>query len=57
MLVSHIFEVLHAQYPMLMADHRTKIRIGQAMKFLGCQTKRTAHGQAYLLCINTVDKD
>ena len=49
MLVSAIFEALRMQYPMLMADHRTKIRIGQAMKFLGCQTKRTAHGQAYLL--------
>ncbi len=48
--VANIYKVLHSQYPMLQADHRTRIRIGQAMKFLDCETKRTAKGQAYLLC-------
>lgn len=49
MLVSEIFDSLHRLYPMLISDHRTKIRIGQAMRFLGCDTKRTNRGQAYLL--------
>ena len=49
MIIAEIFKVLHFQYPMLIADHRTKIRIGQAMRYLGCNTKRTNKGQAYLL--------
>ena len=49
MLISEIFDSLHQQYPMLSSDHRTKIRIGQAMRFLGCDTKRTNRGKAYLL--------
>lgn len=49
-IVAEIFKELQAKYPMLTADHRTKIRIGQAMKFLGCNTKHTNKGQAYLLC-------
>lgn len=49
MIISEIFKVLHFQYPMLISDHRTKIRIGQAMRYLGCNSKRTNKGQAYLL--------
>ena len=49
MIVSDIFKTLQAKYPMMVADHRTKIRIGQAMKFLNCERKRTKKGPAYLL--------
>ena len=44
MTIAEIFKVLQEQYPMLIADHRTKIRIGQAMKFLNCERKRTNKG-------------
>ena len=50
MTISEIFKILQQQYPMITADHRTKIRIGQAMKFLNCERKRTKKGPAYLLC-------
>lgn len=50
MTIAEIFKVLQEQYPMLIADHRTKIRIGQAMKFLNCERKRTNKGPAYYLC-------
>lgn len=50
MTIAEIFKVLQEQYPMLIADHRTKIRIGQAMKFLNCERKRTNKGSAYYLC-------
>lgn len=51
MTIAEIFKVLQEQYPMLIADHRTKIRIGQAMKFLNCERKRTNKGPAYYLCL------
>lgn len=50
MTIAEIFKVLQEQYPMPIADHRTKIRIGQAMKFLNCERKRTNKGPAYYLC-------
>ena len=53
MIVSDIFKALQTQYPMMAADHRTKIRIGQAMKFLNCERKRTKKGPAYLLCLKS----
>ena len=51
MLMGEIFETLHEHYPMLMAGHQTKIRIGLALGFLGCETKRTSKGRAYRLCV------
>lgn len=50
MLMGEIYEVLHKQYPMLMLGHQTKIRIGLALGFLGCESKRTSKGRAYRLC-------
>ena len=49
MLMGEIFDILHGHYPMLMAGHKTKIRIGLALSFLGCETKRTSKGRAYRL--------
>lgn len=48
MTIADIFKVLQEQYPMLIANHRTKIRIGQAMKFLNCERKRTNKGTCLL---------
>ena len=48
MTIADIFKVLQEQYPMLIANHRTKIRIGQAMKFLNCERKRTNKGNCLL---------
>jgi len=49
MVSSEIFDVLHAQYPMLVGSMSMKVKIGQALKFLGCKSKHTKHGQAYQL--------
>ena len=48
--IADIFKILHAQYPMLISNRSTKIKIGQSLKFLGCESKRTRKGRAYLLC-------
>ncbi len=50
MVSSEVFKALHAQYPMLLGGMSTRVKIGQALKFLGCKSKHTKHGQAYLLC-------
>ncbi|HBF05301.1 MAG TPA: helicase, partial [Prevotella sp.] len=50
LIINEIFKTLQKEYPMIVDDHRTKIRIGQAMKFLNCERKRTKKGPAYLLC-------
>ena len=52
MVSSAVFEVLHKQYPMLINSMSTKVKIGQTLKFMGCQCKHTKHGQAYRL-VNT----
>ena len=49
MVSSEVFKVLHLQYPMLVGNLSTKIRIGQALKFMGCKSKHTRNGQAYQL--------
>ena len=49
MVSSEVFDVLHAQYPMLVGSMSMKVKIGQALKFLGCKSKHTKHGQAYQL--------
>lgn len=49
MVSSEVFDALHAQYPMLKGSMSTKVKIGQALKILGCKSKHTKHGQAYLL--------
>ena len=49
LIINEIFKTLQKEYPMIVDDHRTKIRIGQAMKFLNCERKRTKKGPAYLL--------
>ena len=49
MISSEVFEVLHKQYPMLINSMSTKVKIGQTLKYLGCQCKHTKHGQAYRL--------
>ena len=49
MVSSEVFKVLHLQYPMLVGNLSTKIKIGQALKFMGCKSKHTRNGQAYQL--------
>ena len=49
MVSSEVFDVLHAQYPILVGNMSMKVKIGQALKFLGCKSKHTKHGQAYQL--------
>ena len=49
LIMTDIFQHLHKQYPTLVTNHQTKIRIGQSMKYMGCITKRTNKGRAYLL--------
>ena len=51
LIMTDIFQHLHKQYPTLVTNHQTKIRIGQSMKYMGCITKRTNKGKAYLLKI------
>ena len=46
MVCSEVFDVLHLQYPMLVGSLSTKIKIGQALKFMGCKSKHTRNGQA-----------
>ena len=53
LIMTDIFQYLHKQYPTLVTNHQTKIRIGQSMKYMGCITKRTNKGRAYLLKIKT----
>ena len=49
MVSSEVFDVLHLQYPMLVGNMSTKVKIGQTLKFMGCKSKHTKHGQAYQL--------
>ena len=49
MVSSEVFDVLHLQYPMLVGNMSTKVKIGQTLKFMGYQSKHTKHGQAYQL--------
>ena len=49
MICSEVFDVLHLQYPMLVGNLSTKIKIGQALKFMGCKSRHTRNGQAYQL--------
>ena len=49
MISSEVFDTLHTQYPMLVGSMSMKVKIGQALKFMGCKSK---HGQAYLLIAN-----
>ncbi len=49
MIVADIFKTLQNIYHTVPCDHKTKIRIGQAMKFLGFESKHTNKGQAYLI--------
>ena len=49
MVCSEVFDVLHLQYPMLVGNLSTKIKIGQALKFMGCKSRHTRNGQAYQL--------
>lgn len=49
MKMGDICERLLMQYPYLPVGNGTKVRIGQSLKSLGCQTKRTKAGQTYQL--------
>lgn len=51
LIINDIFQHLKSQYPALATNHQSKIRIGQYMKYMGCITKRTNKGRAYLLKI------
>ena len=46
---SEIFDKLHSLYPTLENSMSCRIKIGKCLKLMGCQSKHTKRGQAYLL--------
>lgn len=48
---SKVCQELKSAYPTLQTNSSTKIRIGQILRYLGCQTKHSKHGQVYFLTL------
>lgn len=48
---STVCQNLQAEYPTLQTSNATKIRIGQILKYLGCQSMHTRQGQVYFLAL------
>lgn len=44
-----VIETLRKQFPALKICHATKVRIGQALRYLGCSSKHTRNGNMYNL--------
>lgn len=44
-----VVDTLRDKYPSMVFDRSTKIRIGQTLRFLGCQSKRMKFGMSYQL--------
>lgn len=49
MLCKEVFEELQGQFPALISDHSTKVKIGQALRFMGCASQHSRNGQMYQL--------
>ena len=44
-----IVQTLQSIYPSLMTMPNIKVKLGKALRYLGCKVKHTEHGQAYLV--------
>ncbi|MBR1940250.1 MAG: DUF3874 domain-containing protein [Bacteroidaceae bacterium] len=49
MLCKEVFEELQNQFPTLISDHSTKVKIGQVLRYMGCASQHSRHGQMYQL--------
>ena len=49
MLMGQIIESMQCAYPKLTDDKSTRVKLGQALKVMGCQTKETRQGMKYKL--------
>lgn len=49
MLSKEVFEELQIQFPTLISDHSTKVKIGQVLRYMGCASQHSRHGQMYQL--------
>ena len=49
MLCKEVFEELQSQFPTLISDHSTKVKIGQVLRYMGCASQHSRHGQMYQL--------
>ena len=49
MLCKEVFEELQIQFPTLISDHSTKVKIGQVLRYMGCASQHSRHGQMYQL--------
>ena len=51
MLCKEVFDELQNQFPTLISDHSTKVKIGQVLRYMGCVSQHSRHGQMYqLIC-------
>ena len=48
-LIAQIIENMQGAYPKLTDDKSTRVKIGQALRGMGCQTKETRQGMKYQL--------
>ena len=49
MLCKEVFDELRIQFPTLISDHSTKVKIGQVLRYMGCASQHSRHGQMYQL--------
>ena len=49
MLCKQVYDKLQERYPYFVGDHSVKIKIGNALKFMGCSSQHTRQGQKYQL--------
>jgi len=49
MLCKEVFDKLQKRYPVLQANHSTKIKIGQTLKYMGCVSQHSMYGRKYQL--------
>lgn len=49
MLCKEVFDELQIQFPTLISDHSTKVKIGQVLRYMGCASQHSRHGQMYQL--------
>ena len=51
MLCKEVFDELQIQFPTLISDHSTKVKIGQVLRYMGCVSQHSRYGQMYqLIC-------
>ena len=49
MLCKEVFDELQIQFPSLLSDHSTKVKIGQVLRYMGCASQHSRYGQMYQL--------